>query len=334
MNILNSLSRSMQALGVISVLALGQTTFAAVPTVASAEQFQQAAGYYRQMVGDIIVTAVYDGYIDLNPKHLSGLSQQEIHEHIFNEYQKASPLVQTAVNAFLIQRGDRLVLVDSGSSDCFGPTMGRMVDNIRAAGFNPEDVDDVLLTHMHPDHACGVTLPNGKAAFPNATVWASEKDAKFWLNEKMEKTLPEDQRSFFRMARNAIAPYKSIGKFKTFKDNSSLFADIQIVPSNGHTPGHTSYLLNAGSEKLLLWGDIVHVHSVQLEHPEVSIEVDVDSKAAIASRKRLLAESAQERWMIASPHLPFPGLGHLQKTSNGGYRWIPVEYRNPINSEH
>ncbi|MEQ5806480.1 MBL fold metallo-hydrolase [Alteromonas sp. NFXS44] len=327
MNISKNISRSMSALGVVSILTLSLAA-QAEPT----EKYQQAAGFYRQMVGDVVVTAIYDGFIGLNPGHLSGMSQKQIQEYIFNEYQKTSPLVQTAVNAFLIDDGQRLVLVDSGSSDSFGPTMGNMVDNIRAAGFSPEEVDDVILTHMHPDHAAGVTLPNGKAAFPNATVWAAEKDAQFWLNNESASSLPESQRVFFPIAQNAIAPYKSVGKFKTFKDSDMLFSGIKIMPSNGHTPGHTSYLLSSGSEKLLLWGDIIHVHSVQLEHPEVSIEVDVNPEAAIESRKLLLAQATKERWMIASPHLPFPGLGHLQKNGKG-YRWIPVEYRNPINSE-
>ena len=328
MNIFKNLSKGVSPLSMIGILAL---SFGA--QAETSDKYQQAAGFYRQMVGDVVVTAIYDGYIDLNPKHLSGLSQQQIQKYIFNEYQNASPLIQTAVNAFLVDDGQRLVLVDSGSSDCFGPTMGRMVDNIRAAGFVPEEVYDVLLTHMHPDHACGVTLPNGEAAFPKATIWADEKDAKFWLNSQLENSVPEDQRVFFRLAQNAIAPYASVGKFKTFNDDDTLFSGIQIIPSNGHTPGHTSYLLSSGLDQLLLWGDIIHVHSVQLEHPEVSIEVDVNPKAAIESRKHLLALALKERWMIASPHLPFPGLGHLQRNKKG-YRWIPVEYRNPINSAY
>jgi glyoxylase-like metal-dependent hydrolase (beta-lactamase superfamily II) len=104
------------------------------------------------------------------------------------------------------------------------------------------------------------------------------------------------------------------------------------VPSNGHTPGHTSYLLSSGDEKLLLWGDIVHVHAVQLPHPEVTIAVDVDPKAAVASRTRLFAKAARERWLVAAAHLPFPGIGHLRKEEKG-YSWVPVEYRNPVNSE-
>ncbi|MHB0776022.1 MBL fold metallo-hydrolase [Halomonas sp. WWR20] len=328
MNAVKNLSRLASTLGVVGLLAAPLVTFAA-PT----DQYQQAAGFYRQMVGETIVTAVYDGYADLDPNHLSGMAQDEIQEHIFNEYQKASPLVQTAVNAFLVDDGEQLVLIDSGSSDCFGPTMGGMVDNIRAAGFEPEEVDTVLLTHMHPDHACGVTLPDGEPAFPNATVWAARRDVEFWLNENMESTLPEDQRPFFQMARNAIAPYVSAGKFKTFDDGDSIVSGIQLVPTNGHTPGHTSYLLSSGAEKLLLWGDVVHMHSVQLKHPEVTIAVDVDPKAAMASRTKLLAEAANERWLVAAAHLPFPGLGHLRKEETG-YSWVPVEYRNPINSEY
>lgn len=323
-----NLPQRLKTLGVIAVM----TVASQAALAASADHYQQAAGFYRQMVGDTIVTAVYDGYIDLNPKHLAGMPQEKIQEHILREYQKAAPFVQTAVNAFLVDDGKQVVLIDSGSSDCFGPTMGRMVDNIRAAGYSPEEIDAVLLTHMHPDHACGVTLPGGKRAFPNATVWAAERDANYWLDVKQEGSLPEEQRPFFKMARDAISPYAAVGKFKIFNEGDAVTPGIQVVPSNGHTPGHTSYLLSSGNEKMLLWGDIVHVHSVQLPHPEVTIAVDVDPKAAVASRTRLFAEAARERWLVAAAHLPFPGIGHLRKEKKG-YSWVPVEYRNPVNSE-
>lgn len=328
MNLLKNSFKSLAMIGLMGSIGLTATIACAAPQ----NIYEQAAGYYRKAVGDAVVTAVYDGYIDLNPQHLSGMSQADIHKRIFDEYQKASPLVQTAVNAFLLKIDNQLVLIDSGSSDCFGPTMGRMVDNIRAAGFAPEEVNAVLLTHMHPDHACGVTLPNGKAAFPNATVWAAKRDANYWLDVNQEKSLPVDQRPFFKMARDAVAPYVAAGRFKTFEDGASIVPGIEALPSNGHTPGHTSYLVSSAGQKMLVWGDIVHVHSVQLAHPEVTIAVDVDPKAAIASRQRLLAKAVDGRWLVAAAHLPFPGLGHVRKEAEG-YSWIPAEYRNPINSE-
>lgn len=285
----------------------------------------QVPGFYRQQVGRTVVTAIYDGYVSLDPKSLSGMSQQQIQRHIARMFQAKNASIQTAVNAFVVRTDSHLVLIDSGSSDCFGPTMGRMLDNLRAAGFKPEDVDTVLLTHMHPDHACGITSPDGQAAFPNATVWAARNDADFWLNAASASRLPEDQRSFLKMAQDAVAPYSTKGRFKTFADGDAIVPGISVVPSAGHTPGHSSYLVTSGAEKLLVWGDIVHFHAVQLPHPEVTIEVDVEPEAAIASRQRVLAETARNGWLVAAAHHPFPGIGHVRRDGKG-YAWVPVEY--------
>lgn len=315
----SALSRSIVS-GLISVF-LGIT---AAHAAAPGEQ-TQVPGFYRQQVGEAVVTAVYDGYVALDPKGLAGLSQQQIQQNIARLFQAKNAAIQTAVNAFVVRIGSHLVLIDSGSADCFGPTMGRMIENLKAAGFNPEDVDTILLTHMHPDHACGITTPNGKVAFPNATVWASSKDADFWLNSASAVRLPEGQRSFVKMAQDAVAPYSREGRFKTFKDGDAIVPGISVLPSNGHTPGHSSYLVSSGAEKLLVWGDIVHFHAVQLPHPEVTIEVDVEPNGAIASRKRILAETARNEWLVAAAHHPFPGLGHV-RIEGRGYAWVPVEY--------
>ncbi|WP_020656650.1 MBL fold metallo-hydrolase [Massilia niastensis] len=319
---LSSLSRRIISSALVGALVGISSAHAAAPV----EQ-TQVPGFYRQQVGNAVVTAVYDGYVALDPKALSGLSQQQIQQSIARMFQAKNASIQTAVNAFVVRTGSNLVLIDSGSSDCFGPTMGRMVQNLKAAGFKPEDVDTVLLTHMHPDHACGITAPDGKAAFPNATVWAAKKDADFWLNAASASRLPEAQRSFLKMAQDAVAPYSAKGRFKTFSDGDAIVPGISVVPSNGHTPGHSSYLVTSGADKMLVWGDIVHFHAVQLPHPEVTIEVDVEPKAAVASRQRVLAETARSGWLVAAAHHPFPGIGHVRSEGKGkGYAWVPVEY--------
>lgn len=313
-----SLSRKLVT-GIVAGALLGMTAVhAAAPTET------QVPGFYRQQVGSSVVTAIYDGYVSLDPKSLSGLDQKQIQQNIARMFQAKNANIQTAVNSFIVKTEAHVVLIDSGSSACFGPTMGRMLGNLRAAGFKPEDVDTILLTHMHPDHACGVTA-DGKASFPNATVWAAQKDADFWLNAASASRLPEDQRSFVKMAQDAIAPYATKGRFKTFKDGDVIVPGITAIPSNGHTPGHTSYLVTSGAEKLLVWGDIVHFHAVQLPHPEVTIEVDVEPKAAVASRQRILAETARNGWLVAAAHHPFPGMGHVRREAQG-YAWVPVEY--------
>jgi glyoxylase-like metal-dependent hydrolase (beta-lactamase superfamily II) len=285
----------------------------------------QAPGFYRQRVGSSLITAVYDGYVYLNTTALSGLNAAEIQTLVARMFQSRTGVVQTAVNAFLVETGSQLVLVNSGSSDCFGPTMGRMIDNVRAAGYDPKDVDAVLLTHMHPDHACGVTSPDGKPNFPNATIWADKDDAAFWLNTGSGTQLPEGQRAFIDMARKAIAPYAEAGRFKTFDDGAEVIPGFRSIATAGHTPGHTSYLMGRGDDAVLLWGDIVHFHAVQLQHPEVTIEVDRNPAAAITTRRRILAQVADRRWWIATAHLPFPGIGHIRKDA-AGYSYVPAEY--------
>jgi glyoxylase-like metal-dependent hydrolase (beta-lactamase superfamily II) len=312
--------------------AASMALLATAPAIGTpAAQTTQVPGYYRQAVGDTVVTALYDGYIDIDSKLLHGLRTQDIQRLIARMFIAHDKGTQTAVNGFLVHTGDRLVLVDTGAAQCFGPTLGKVVDNIRAAGYTPEDVDTVLLTHMHADHLCGLLGADGKAAFTKATVWASKADADFWLNQQTADAAPEGTRLLFKMARDAIAPYTAAGNFKTFEAGTQVVPGIEALATPGHTPGHSSYLLTSRGQHMLVWGDIVHSHAVQFVHPEVSIEFDTDQKRAIASRKAILQRAAQNAWWVAGAHLPFPGLGHVRKDAQG-YAWVPAEF-GPIRQD-
>lgn len=305
---------------------LATLLLAAAPGHAAApKQDKQAPGYYRLLVGTTEVTALYDGYITLDPRLLKGASARDIQGLIARMFQQSTPGVQTAVNAFLINTGEKLVLVDSGAAACFGPTLGGILTNLKAAGYAPEQVDAVLLTHLHGDHACGLRGADGKAAFPNAEVYASRQDTDYWLDEKTATAAPKGAQGLFAMARDSVAPYVASGHFKTFVPGGKVFGDILSVAAFGHTPGHTAYLIKAGNDSLLLWGDIVHNHASQFVRPEVLIEFDVDSAKAIQTRERLFEEAAREKLWIGGAHLPFPGIGHVRKDS-GGFAWVPVEY--------
>ncbi|NSL54705.1 MBL fold metallo-hydrolase [Uliginosibacterium aquaticum] len=324
---------SRQLLSVALALASLGAGMSAAPALAAppAQLKTQVPGFYRYAVGDFEVTALYDGYVDLDSKLLKGMRAQQIQSLMARMFMQDSKGVQTAVNAYLVHTGERLILVDAGSASCFGPTLGRVLENVRAAGYAPEAVDTVLLTHMHPDHMCGLLGADGKPAFTRATVWAAQEDADFWLSEKIAAAAPEGNQPFFRMAREAVAPYQAAGTFRTFKAGEAIVAGVSVLPTHGHTPGHSSYLLTSGTQKLLVWGDIVHNHAVQFMHPEVSLEFDTDQKKAIATRKALFAQAAKAGWGIAGAHLPFPGLGRIRKDAQG-YAWVPVEF-GPIRSD-
>ena len=287
----------------------------------------QAPGYYRMALDKgITVTAYHDGPVYLLPsvlKNTEGLNLESLLKAMFVPVTKDG--VQTSVNAYLVQQKGRLTLIDSGASNCFGETLGNLVGNIKASGINPDDVDTIIVTHLHPDHACGAMSADGTAAFKNAEFVAPKEDADYWLNDAVAKSAPEADRSFFEAAQKAVAPYKAAGRFRTFNKGESPAPGIESVDEAGHSPGMTGYLIGSGEKQLLVWGDVIHSHAVQFKHPEVSVVFDHDSKAAIATRQRILKDAVTGNLWIAAAHLPFPGIGHVVPDGKG-YRWVPVEY--------
>ncbi|VXC74465.1 MBL fold metallo-hydrolase [Pseudomonas sp. 8Z] len=298
---------------------------------APAQQKAQVPGYYRMMLGEFEVTALYDGYVDLPTNLLKGIGDNDLQDLLARMFVQSTPGVQTAVNAYLINTGENLVLVDTGAAQCFGPTLGVVQNNLKAAGYTPDQVDTVLLTHLHPDHACGLLNTDGSPAYPNATVEVPKAEADFWLSEAAMAKAPEGMQGMFKLAQTAVAPYTKAGKLKQYQSEGQLLPGIDLVSSIGHTPGHTSYLFKSGEQRLLVWGDIVHNHAVQFAKPEVVIEFDVDSDKARESRQRLLAEAAEDKLWVAGAHLPFPGIGHVRKEAQG-YAWVPVEF-SPVRSD-
>jgi glyoxylase-like metal-dependent hydrolase (beta-lactamase superfamily II) len=284
----------------------------------------QVPGYYRMALGNFEVTALYDGPIDLDQKLLKSIATRDIQRLLARQFLKG-PKVQTAVNAYLINTGSKLILVDAGAAKLFGPELGNIVNNLKAAGYTPEQVDTVLVTHLHGDHINGLITPEGQRVFTNAEVWSAKADNDFWLSEEIAAKVPKDFQAFFKMSRDAAAPYLAAGKWKTFDSDRELIPGISSVDTHGHTPGHASYLLHSGDQRLMILGDLVHNHAVQFAHPEVAFEYDNDAKQAVITRKRIWALAAKEKLMVAGMHLPFPGIGHVRKEPKG-YAWVPVEF--------
>ena len=286
----------------------------------------QAPGYYRMMLGDFEITALSDGTVDLPvDKLLTHTTAARVDRALARSFEK-SPL-ETSVNAYLINTGSRLILIDTGAAKLFGPTLGRLAANLKAAGYEPGQVDDIYITHMHPDHVGGL-LVDGKIAFPNAIVHASKSDADYWLSQANLAKAPAASKGFFEGAMASLQPYIKAGHFLTFDGNTQLTPGIRAVAMPGHTPGHTAYMIESQGQKLLVWGDVVHVAAVQFADPAVTIAFDSDAKTAAIERKQAYAEAARQGYLIAGAHLPFPGLGHV-RTRGQAYAWVPVNYTIP-----
>ena len=286
----------------------------------------QAPGYYRMMLGDFEITALSDGTVDLPvDKLLTHTTAGRVDRALARSFEK-SPL-ETSVNAYLVNTGSRLILIDTGAAKLFGPTLGRLAANLKAAGYEPGQVDDIYITHMHPDHVGGL-LADGKIAFPNAIVHASKSDADYWLSQANLDKAPAASKGFFEGAMASLQPYIKAGHFVTFDGNTQLAPGIRAVAMPGHTPGHTAYMIESQGQKLLVWGDVVHVAAVQFADPAVTIAFDSDAKTAAIERKQTYAEVARQGYLIAGAHLPFPGLGHV-RTQGQAYAWVPVNYTIP-----
>lgn len=297
--------------------------------------FQQVPGFYRQQIGNLQVTALLDGVIWLPHETVKGVEAPQLSALLAADFVPTRPEgIQTALNAFLVRRGERLMLVDAGAAQCFGPTTGKLLENLRASGTAPESITDVLLTHAHPDHVCGLVDSEGKAVFRNATVWLPGAEADFWLSAETRAKAPTEQQKYFDMAVKAMKPYDEAGRLKRFVDGDALPPGTRVFKTPGHTPGHVSWLIDGADEQaekaasrnsLLVWGDIVHFHSLQFEHPRIWAGFDAVPETAVKSRLGIMTRAEEQGWWIAGAHLPFPGIGHV--ADNGkAWRWVPTEF--------
>ena len=224
-----------------------------------------------------------------------------------------------ATNAFLMQMNGKNILFDTG--------YGRaLFDNLQSVQIKPEDIDIIFITHMHGDHISGL-LRDDKAAFPNATLFIAKPEHDYWTDDAAISQMPENRRGGFLSAKKVVETYKS--RVQLFEPNTvnsqdikDVYPGIKAIAAYGHTPGHTTFLLESGNSKMLIWGDLTHAMAVQMPHPEIAVSYDVDPKMAIQSRLAILKFVSEQKIPIAGMHIAYPGIGVVEKTEPG-YKFIP-----------
>ena len=289
-------------------------------------QISQIPGVYHRRVGDIVVTALSDGFIDGGLDVLRGISPDDGEALLRANFR---PGRRISVNAYLIRSGGRVALVETGSGTYLGDTAGWLLRNLGAAGVDPASVEAVMLTHMHPDHSAGLTSrDNGQRFFPNAQLVVHENEPRHWNDDAaMARGTDREKFFYFQCARDQMAPYKD--RMRLFNKPTEVFPGVTAEPIPGHTPGHTSYRVSSGGQQLLIWGDTVHVPEVQIPHPEVTIAFDTDPNAAAATRKRVFDMVATDHIPVAGMHLHYPGFGYLARSASG-YALVPEAWQHAV----
>ena len=305
---------------------VGMAAFASAPAFAKAPiSGNQVPFIYRIKVGEIEVTALSDGYFNAPLANFTGADEKTATELEAKVHIKPGR-VPIPINTFVVNTNDKLYLIDTGIGAAFGAALGHLPRSLRSAGYQPEQFDAVLLTHLHIDHAGGL-VANNAAAFPNAELIVSEEEAKYWLDPSFPAAAPERQRGMVPTAIKAMETYKA--RTTRFSRNADIGNGIKSVPLFGHTPGHTGFLISDGSEQLLIWADIVHSAFLQCPMPNWGYNADVDKDAAIDTRLATFKRVVADKTLIAGMHLPFPGFGHLV-TEGPAYAFVPAPWRPQV----
>lgn len=259
--------------------------------------------YVRYELGELQIIALRDGYVDMPTTRLRQQGNKPFAD-LPDQVELVNGKLRLSVNAFLIIDGDDYTLIDTGAADSWEPSMGDLLDTLKEAGVAREKITTVALTHTHEDHSHGLVAAGGSDAFPNL-------------------------RHLF-VPRNEVPLFDRIDRVARFHrlrtpidDGFKVSANITAIGAHGHEVGHTAYEVSSAGETLLIWGDIIHVPSIQFDRPGLTWEYDADQEAARSSRVKMLRRAAKPNVYVGGAHLDSPGVGKVVE-SGEDYDFKPL----------
>ena len=285
------------------------------------ENTSQTPAIYRRRIGTFVVTVISDGYLEADPSFFSG-GAKFLTDLAAAAFLPEGPFRMGTV-VYVVDDGTRRVMVDAGCGPLFGPTSGFLQFNMKYAGIEPETIDTILVTHMHADHIGGL-LDDAGAVFPNAEIVMHQAEFDYFMGDLAMQRSTERNRPWLLRARTVPEKYP---KLRFFDKEGPVSPGITAVPLPGHTPGHSGFMIESGSDQIFLVGDLVYSAAYSFHVLEHNFTFDVDADAAIASRKRGLDMIATEKWLMSASHLPFPPIGHVGRRKEGGFAYVSEDWR-------
>lgn len=322
------LSRRAMLAGAAATAALPASSLAPLPAFAKAPLAgAQAPSAYRYRIGDVEVTAIHDGFfarpIDGFVRNAEVADVKKALEDAFLPGDR----LPISFTTLVVNTGSRLILIDTGNGDSGAPTSGAWMKNFRAAGFDPKDVDTVVISHFHGDHINGLRLKDGTAVFANAEIAIPAAEWDYWMDDAKMASAPDGLKGNFQNVRRVFGPVaKDVRRFDAGKEAA---AGLVAVAAPGHTPGHTAFALQSGAGRLMVMSDTTNHPALFVRNPEWQAIFDMDGAQAIQTRRRLLDMATSEKAQVAFYHAPFPATGHIAKDGNG-YRLVPAQWSSAM----
>jgi len=259
----------------------------------SLTRINSGANFVHYKLGELEIYSLSDGYIDMPVSRLrqqNGMPFNEIPEQI----ELVNGKLRLSVNTYLIIDKDEYILIDTGAGSSWEPTMGKLIKSLEEAGISRDKITKIAITHTHQDHANGLVIANGEVTFPKLRhLFVPKNELHLFDNIK--------SLSCFKQIRKGIENGDKIG------------TNVTAFSAFGHEIGHTAYIVSSKGNTLIIWGDIVHVQSIQFQRPELTWEFDNDQAQARSTRKLMLDKATQPNVFVAGAHLSYPGVGKITK---------------------
>ena len=316
--------RSLLAGSAAAVLAMQ-----AAPAGAEAQAANKATpGFYRYKIGSYELTALYDGiwYRPISDKFIRNAPFAEVEQALDQAFMPHDKLA-TPFTTLIVNTGKKLVLLDTGTGGQITPSAGALRDNLGVAGIDPKAVDQIVISHFHPDHINGIKDKDNALIFPNAELMVPAPEWAYWMDDANLNAAPPDLKITFLNQRRI---FSDIAKQVTqFQPGKEVAPGIVTLPAPGHTPGHTVFAVHSGDQSLLVLSDTAQHPAIFARHPDWQAAFDIDGAQAIATRKKIFDRAAADRMLVTGYHFPFPACGHLIKTATG-YEHVPVEWQTSL----
>jgi glyoxylase-like metal-dependent hydrolase (beta-lactamase superfamily II) len=292
-----------------------------------AQLMPRNAGFYRFKLGQFNLTSISDGKFMAPAAVFAGnAAPEELKAALKRSFQSENLALDC--NVLFVDTGTEKVLIDTGSGSLNGPTVGKLLENLRAARIKPADITAIVLTHAHGDHIGGLKGTNG-LTFPNARYFMGQKEWDFWMAKKVDlpnfKGPADMKKQAIEIAKTQLPLIKD--RVTLVKENEEFLPGLTAIPAYGHTAGHIAVRIASGDAVMVHTADVVHSSAVNLFNPSWTPIFDADQVAAAKTRQALLSKIATDRTLVFAYHFPYPGIGNIRPLAQGGFDWQPREWQ-------